>query len=90
MRQLNLEVSSFLMILFIFLRIDYYLLMLSFLGTLERVIRELEEEMEVMMTSKNVQQKPEAQSNMILSLPRSPGPVCLKLVAQDASGLRFR
>ena len=27
---------------------------------------------------------------MISSLPRPPGPVCLKLVTQDASGLRFR
>ena len=27
---------------------------------------------------------------MISSLPRPPGPVCLKLVIQDASGLRFR
>ena len=39
-RQLNLEVSSFLAILFILLRIDYYLMMLSCLGTLERVKRD--------------------------------------------------
>ena len=45
---------------------------------------------EAMMTSKDVQQKPEARSNMISSLPRPPGPVCLKLDTQDASGLRFR
>ena len=32
----------------------------------------------------------EAQSNSSSSLPRSPGPVCLKLVTQDTSGLRFR
>ena len=32
----------------------------------------------------------EAQSNLSLSLPRSSGPVSLKLVAQDASGLRFQ
>ena len=32
----------------------------------------------------------EAQSNSSSSLPRPPGPVCLKLVTQDASGLRFR
>ena len=43
-----------------------------------------------MMTSKDVQHETEAQSNMILSLPRSPGPVYVKLVTQDASGLRFR
>ena len=42
------------------------------------------------MTSKDVQHEPEAQSNMISSLPRPPGPVCLKLVTQDTSGLRFR
>ena len=52
-------------------------------------MRDLEEEVEAMMTSKDVQQKPEAQSNMILSLPRLPRPVFLKLVTQDASELRF-
>ena len=64
--------------------------MLFCLGTLERVMRDLEEEVEAMMTSKDVQQKPEARSNMISSLPQPPGPVYLKLVTQDASGLRFR
>jgi hypothetical protein len=53
-------------------------------------MRNLEEEMEAKMTSKDVQNKPEARSNMNSSLPRPPGPVCLKLVTQDASGLRFR
>ena len=53
-------------------------------------MRDLEEEVEVMMTSKDVQHEPEAQSNMISSLPRPPEPVCLKLVTQDVSGLRFR
>ena len=38
----------------------------------------------------DVQQKPEAWSNKISSLPRPPGPVCLKLVTQDASRLHFR
>ena len=47
------------MIIFILLRIDYYLMMLYFLGTLERVMRNLEEEMEAKMTSKDVQHKPE-------------------------------
>ena len=42
------------------------------------------------MTSKDIQQEPEARSNMISSLPQPPGPVYLKLVTQDASGLRFR
>ena len=32
----------------------------------------------------------EAQSNSSSSLPWPPGPVCLKLVTKDASGLRFR
>ena len=53
-------------------------------------MRDLEEEVEATMTSKDVQQEPEARSNMISSLPRPPGPVCLKLVTQDASGLRFQ
>ena len=48
-------------------------------------MRDLEEEVEAMMTSKDVQQKLKAQSNMISSMPRPPGPVCLKLVTQDAS-----
>ena len=65
MRQLNLEVSSFLSNPF---------------HTLERVMRDLEEEVEALMTSKDVQQKPEAWSNMISSLSRPPGLVCLKLV----------
>ena len=52
-------------------------------------MRDLEEEVEAMMTSKDVQQKPEARSNMISSLPRPPGLVCLKLVTQDAAGLCF-
>ena len=34
--------------------------------------------------------KVEAQSNLSSSLPRPSGPVYLKLVTQDASGLRFR
>ena len=67
------------MILFILLRIDYYLMMLSCLGTLERVMKDLEDVVEGKMTSKDVQQEPEARSNMISSLPRPPGPVCLKL-----------
>ena len=53
-------------------------------------MRDLEEEVEAMMTSKDVQQKPEAQSNMISSMPRPLGLVCLKLVTWDASRLRFR
>ena len=31
----------------------------------------------------------EVQSNLSSSLPRPPVPVCLKLVTQEASGLRF-
>ena len=64
-------------------------MMLYYLVTLERVMRNLEEEVEAKMTSKDVQQEPKARSNMISSLPRPPGPVCLKLVAQDAYTLHF-
>ena len=53
-------------------------------------MRDLDEEVEALMTSKDVQHKPEARSNMISSLPRPPGPVFLKLVTQDAFGLHFR
>ena len=52
-------------------------------------MRDLEEEVEVMMISKDVQQKPKARSNVISSLPRPLGLVCLKLVTQDASELCF-
>jgi hypothetical protein len=65
-------------------------MMLSCLGTLERVMKDLEEVVEVMMTNKDVQHKLEAQSNKNSSLSRPPGLVCLKLVTQDASGLCFR
>ena len=75
-RQLNLEVSSFLSDTFHtfenrLLPNDVILL---------RNIGELEEVVEVMMTSKDVQHKPEAQSNKNSSLSRPLGPVCLKLV----------
>jgi hypothetical protein len=43
-------------------------------------MKDLEQVVEVMMTSKDVQHKPEAQSNKNSSLPRPPGPVFLKLV----------
>ena len=59
------------------MRIDYYLMMLSCLGTLERVMKDLEDMVE-------------AWSNMTSSLPQPLGPVCLKLVTQDASRLCFR
>jgi hypothetical protein len=57
-------------------------MMLYFLRTLERVIRNLEEEMEAKMTSKDVQHKPEAQPDMTLSLPQPLGLVYRKLVTQ--------
>ena len=52
-------------------------------------MKDLEDVVEAKMISKYVQQEPEARSNMISSLHRPPGQVCLKLVTQDASGLRF-
>ena len=55
MRQLNLEVSSFLSDPFHTFRIDYYLMMLSYLGILERVMKDLEDVVEAMLTSKDVQ-----------------------------------
>ena len=53
-------------------------------------MKDLEDMVEAKMASKDVQQEPKAWSNTISSLPRPPGLVCLKLVTQDASGLRFR
>ena len=64
------------------MRIDYFLMMLSCLGTLKRVMKDLEDVVEAKMTSKDVQQEPEARSNTISSLPRPPGLVCLKLVTK--------
>jgi hypothetical protein len=68
-------------ILFILLRIDYFLIMLSFLGTLERVMRNLEEGVEVEKISKDVQHKVEAQSNSTSSLPQPARPVCNEMDA---------
>ena len=50
------------------MRIDYYLMMLSYLGTLERVMRNLEEGVEAGKTSKDAPHKLEAQSNSTLKL----------------------
>jgi hypothetical protein len=47
-------------ILFKLLRIDYYLMMLSWLGTLERIVRNLENGVEAEKTSKDIQHKLEA------------------------------
>ena len=55
-------------------------MMLSCLETLERVMRDLEDMVDTRMTSKDVQHKPQAQSNKNSSMPRPPGPVYLKLV----------
>ena len=65
-------------------------MMLSCLETLDRVMRDLEDVVEAMMTIKDVQQKPKARSHMISSLSRPPGPVYLKLVTRDTSRLHFR
>jgi hypothetical protein len=54
--------------------------MLYSLEILERVMKNLEEEVEAKMTSKDVQHKPEARFNMTSSLPRPLGPVYHKLV----------
>ena len=43
------------MILSILLRIDYYLMISSCLETLERVMKDIEDVVEAMMTSKDVQ-----------------------------------
>ena len=52
-------------------------------------MRDLEEEVEAMMTSKDIEQEPEARSNLILSQPRPPGPVYLKLVTRTHSDSVF-
>ena len=53
-------------------------------------MEDLEDMVEAKMTSKDVQQEPEARSNMISSQPQPPGPVCLKLVTQNAFELYFQ
>jgi hypothetical protein len=82
MRQLNLEVSSF-------LSDPFHTFENRLLPNDVIVMMNLEEEVEAKMTNKDVQHKPEAWSNMTSSLPRPPGLVCHKLVTHDASGLRF-
>ena len=90
MRQLNLEVSSFLSDPFY----TFENRLLPNDGILLRNFGEGHEGLRVCGGGEDDPQgRPtgtEARSNMISSLPRPPGPVCLKLVTQDASGLRFR
>ena len=52
-------------------------------------MKDLEDVVDAKMTSKDVQQEPEAWSNTISSLPWPPGPVYLKLVTQDTSDSVF-
>ena len=52
-------------------------------------MKKLKEAMEAKMTSKDVQQKPEARSNMNSSLPQPTGPVYHKTGHTDTSRLRF-
>jgi hypothetical protein len=90
MRQLNLEVSSF-------LSDPFYTFENRLLPNDVILLRNIGEGHEGLRgrgggeddQQGDVQQEPEARSNMILSLPRPSGPVCLKLVTQDVSGLHF-
>ena len=90
MRQLNLEVSSFLSDPFH----TFENRLLPNNVILPRNIGEGHERLRGrgggVDDSKDVQQKPEARSNMISSLPQPPGPTYLKLVTQNASKLCFR
>ena len=90
MRQLNLEVSSF-------LSDPFHTFKNRLLPNDVILLRNIEEGHEELggrggggNTSKDVQYKLEPQSNSTLSLPRPLGPVSSKTDAQDASGLNFR
>jgi hypothetical protein len=72
------------------LRIDCYLMIILCLGMKERARRHMEEGLEAWRTSEGARIKMEDQTKLSSSLPRSSGPVCLELVTQDASELRFR
>jgi hypothetical protein len=72
------------------LRIDCYLMIILCLGMKERSRRHIEEGLEAWKTSEGARIKMEAQTKLSSSLPRSSGPVCLELITQDVSGLRFQ
>ena len=77
------------MIINIIMRIDCYLMMSLYLGTLEKTLDRLEKATEERRRCKDVHTKLEAQSNSTSSPPRIPGLACTKIDAQDASGVHF-
>jgi len=70
-------------------RIDCYLMIVLWLGTMERSLTHLRKSLKAWWTSKGVPVKLEAQSNSSSSLPRPPGPVSAKMDAHVAYGLGF-
>ena len=73
-----------------FVRIDCYLMIILWLGTMESTRRYLQRGLELERTSKGVQGKVESQTKLTSNLFRSPGAVCTKTVVQVAYGLGFR
>ena len=65
------------------------LLIMLYLGTLERIMKDLETSKESERNKEGVQVKLEAQSKSSSSLFRPAGPFDAKIGAQDAYGLRF-
>jgi len=90
MRQLNLEVSSFLSDPFHTFENRLLPNDVILLRNIEEGHEELGGSVEAQKTSKDVQHKRKARSNSTSSLPRPLGPVCIKTDSQDASGLYFR
>jgi hypothetical protein len=71
------------------LRIDCYLMIILCLGMKERSKRHMEEGLEAWRSSEGARIKMEAQTKLSSSLPRSPGAVSTKTVAQVTYWLGF-
>ena len=65
-------------------------LIMLYLGTLERVMKDVGTSNDAERDKEGVQVKLEAQSKSSSSMPRPAGPFDAKTGAQDAYGLRFR
>jgi hypothetical protein len=77
------------MLLMMILRIDCYLIMLWWLGTMEEIRKGLKRDVEVQRSSKGSQAKLESQSKSSWNPIRIPGTVHTKFVAQITYQLRF-
>jgi predicted acyltransferase (DUF342 family) len=71
------------------MRIVCYLMMLLYLGIMERIRKYLDEDMEEKKIKQGVQVKPEAHNTTSSNLPRSPGAACTETDGQVAYGVQI-